>query len=155
MSQDGFSEKTCSVLTTLNEEARTVTFVMGDDAAGASFPDGIRREDGQLVVDLALVPALAQPSHAVWVAEAEVIVVHRDEGVGYLAFRSDCPNHQSGGESGADIFESDSPAPALNQCPSFQMGAGGDGAPAGHDDPDLQQLPLTRDGSMLRIMLDS
>ena len=156
-SQGGFPERTCSVLTTLSKVAGTVTLAMGDDAPGSSLPEGTTRRDGQLVVDLALFPALTEPAHSLWVAEAEVIVVHRSQqGEDYLAFSSDCPNHQTGeGQTGESIFESDSPSSASDRCPSFQALVGGDGAPASEDDSDLRQLPLTRKGTMLYITLDS
>lgn len=148
-----FLRGSCSALAILGFTSGSV-LIAGCDSGGSSgeetLPDGVTREGNTLTVDLTQFPDLQDPKNSLWIPAANVIVIH-DSDIGYRAFNSVCPHE---GED-VRIYEASGGDDYQLRCPAHDWTFDEAGRPTGKSEGGISQFPLTKDGNILRITLDS
>ena len=140
-----FLKRTCSAVVFMGLATGSVAFV-GCDSGGSEpqgWPDGVTLEGTELRIDTTRLPDLARADGFLWIADAEVIVVHDDQ-LGYRAFSSVCPHE------GKPVRAFDG---QQLRCPSHGWTFGLDGRPTGRARRGLRTYRLEQDGPQLTVFL--
>ena len=143
MTRRGFLHRTCAsvALMSLSTGAFALAGCDSGGANDASLPEGVTRTGTTLTVDTTFFPQLTAAGGFLWIADADVIVIHGAQG-DYRAFSSVCPHE------GEEVKQFNG---EHLRCPAHDWTFTPEGQPTGRANRPLTAYPLTQSGDQLVI----